>query len=98
RRTPQPGRWKFVLFINQSISGAQTTEPFNGTIAFNTGSVQASGAPSGATLTAGMPQTVTITVTNTGNTTKDFFVDPRLITTTQLSANAFASDQFSIPI
>jgi hypothetical protein len=91
RRDPQAGRWRFIL-SNNTISGAQTALPFSATIALNAVQVSASGVPAGQTLTAGQPQTVTITVTNTGNTPKDFFVDPRLITSTALSLGGFTAN------
>ncbi len=79
RRDPQAGRWMFVFFINDN-SGPQTSIPFTGNIVFNGVNVMSSGVPNdpGITLTVGTSTTMQITVTNTGNTTKDFFVDPRL--------------------
>jgi len=76
RRDPQAGRWRYVLLINDNISGLQTSLPFTATLGFNGVSVGGS-LPNGNTLAAGAPTTVTVAVTNTGNTTKDFFVDGR---------------------
>jgi hypothetical protein len=81
RRDPPAGRWTFILIINNNISGAQTSEPFSGTITFNGASVSAPAMPQGATLTAGVTKTVPVTITNTGNTAKTYFADPRLSTT-----------------
>jgi hypothetical protein len=78
-RNPAAGRWQFVLLLNDTISGSQTSLPFNATITFNGVRVQATLPNSAAQqLPAGSPVTAQVTVTNTGNTTKDFFVDPRL--------------------
>src|SRR5262249_28739844 len=79
RRDPEPGRWRFVLLINRTVSGAQTALPFIGTIAFNAVQAQASGLPgaSATVLQQGVPVNATIQIANTGNTAKDFFVDPR---------------------
>jgi len=84
RRDPQPGRWRFLLVINYTVSGRQTSLPFNAAIQFNGVGVEAGGVPTdpGVTLPRGAAVTIPVTVTNTGNTAKDFFVDPRLITTT----------------
>ena len=56
------------------------TEPFTGSISFAAPAVTSSGIPGSpkAVLPAGQPVTATITVTNTGNTAKDFVTDPRL--------------------
>lgn len=79
RRDPLPGRWEFVFLINDN-SGPRTSIPFTAHIVFNGVSVSASGVPNdpGITLPQGQPVNATITVTNTGNTTKDFSVDARL--------------------
>jgi hypothetical protein len=69
----------FVFLINDN-SGPQTSIPFTGNIVLNGVNVTSSGVPNdpGITLTPGTTTTMQIQVTNTGNTTKDFFVDPRL--------------------
>jgi len=91
RRDPQPGRWRFVLLINYSVSGRQTSLPFNANIQFNGVGVETRGVPNdaGVTLAQGASVTVPVTVTNTGNTAKDFFIDPRLITTTVYSLGGY---------
>lgn len=80
RRDPEAGLWRFVLIINNNISGAQTSLPFNASIALNAVNVTASDLPNDAntTLAAGQTKTVTVTIKNTGNTTKSYFIDPRL--------------------
>jgi hypothetical protein len=79
RRNPEPGRWRFVLLINVMVSGLETAQPVTGAIAFNTVQAQASGLPSAPStvLKQGVPVNATIQIANTGNTTKDFFLDPR---------------------
>jgi len=93
RRDPQPGQWRFLLLINNNVSGRQTSLPFTATLRFNGVKVDATGVPNDASVT--LPQSATvsvpITVTNTGNTTKDFFVDPRLAQTTQLSLGGYTT-------
>ena len=78
--SPASGRWTVVLLVALPVDGAHLTEPFTGSISFTAPSVTGSGIPSSAStvLPAGQPVTATITVTNTGNISKDFFADPRL--------------------
>jgi hypothetical protein len=80
RRDPQAGRWTFVFFINDNTSGLQTALPFVAHIVFNGVATGAAGIPNSPTTTLrrGVARTALITITNTGNTTKDYFVDPRL--------------------
>ncbi len=68
--------------------------PFTVAIAYNGVRVAASSVPSDAsvTLPTGAPVSVPVTVTNTGNTTKDFFVDPRLAHYTPLSLGGSTVD------
>jgi len=78
--SPAPGRWTLVLLVALPVNGARLSEPFSGALSFTTPSVTSSGIPNSAStvLPAGQPVTATITVTNTGNISKDFFADPRL--------------------
>ncbi|MDQ2829783.1 MAG: S8 family serine peptidase, partial [Chloroflexota bacterium] len=94
RRDPQAGRWHVILFINDNTSGRQTSLPFSATITYNGVRVAGPGAPNdtGITLPQGAPVSVPVTVTNTGNTTKDFFVDPRLALYAPLSLGGYAVD------
>jgi hypothetical protein len=78
--TPAPGLWTLVLNVAGPGDGAHLSEPFTGSISFAAPSVSSSGIPNSPStvLPAGQPVTATITVTNTGNTRKDFFADARL--------------------
>ena len=80
RRAPQPGRWTLVLSVAGPGNGARLSEPYAGSISFTAPSVHSHGIPNSPTrvLRAGHPVTATITVTNTGNSAKDFFADARL--------------------
>ena len=77
---PQAGRYHFIFLINGMISGQQTSIPFNVSVGYNGASASAPGLPNapGAALTQGTSTVIPVQVTNTGNTTKDFFVDSRL--------------------
>lgn len=80
RTAPQPGLWTLVLLVAGPGNGAHLSEPFTGTVSFTAPSVKTLGIPNspGTVLPAGKPVTATIAVTNTGNSTKDFFADARL--------------------
>ena len=86
-RTPMPGLWTVSLLTFAPLDGAHLSEPFTGTISFTPPAVTSKGLPTspGTVLAAGKPVTATITVTNTGRITKDFFADPRLKTLAHLT-------------
>ncbi|MDB5059156.1 MAG: Bacillopeptidase, partial [Chloroflexi bacterium] len=77
---PAAGRWEFMLILVRNIPGQQTTLPFRAKISFNSVNVRAPNLPNDAHVTLQSHATlkVPVKVTNTGNTTKAFFVDPRL--------------------
>ena len=82
RLDPGAGVWRLVLLVNNNISGASTLVGFTADVAFNTVNVTASNLPTAKTkLAAGQATTVAVNITNTGNTTKAYYVDPRLNTT-----------------
>ena len=85
-RNPEPGSWKFVLDLNYFASGLQTSLPFMGTLAYNTVNVTAPTLPNSAStnLPSGQAVAVPVQITNTGNTTENYFVDARLAQTTEL--------------
>jgi hypothetical protein len=78
---PAAGRWTLVLLDIGSDDGAHLSEPFTGNISFTPPVVTSRGIPNSPTrvLRAGHPVKATVTVTNTGNSAKDFFADPRLV-------------------
>jgi hypothetical protein len=83
RRTPAPGRWTLVVSLNQradALDGQNFAEPFTGNIDFNPVPVSADGLPNSplAIIAQGRAATATVRVTNTGSSSKSFFVDPRL--------------------
>ena len=84
-RTPAAGLWTVSLLTFAADDGQHLSEPFTGRISLSPPPVTSKGLPDSAstTLTAGQPVTATITVTNTGNITKDYFADPRLDGQTQ---------------
>src|SRR5215471_9017512 len=95
---PQNGLWTLVLNVAGPGDGAHLSEPFTGSISFAAPSVSSSGIPNSPStvLPAGQPVTATITVTNTGNSRKDFFADARL--NGQVPQELLGSDVNNVPL
>jgi hypothetical protein len=100
RRDPVAGRWLFVLSINNTIGGSATAQPFQATISFNGVRLLSRGIPTSkrTVLHPGKPVVAEIALLNTGVTTKDFFLDPRLATTGLVPLQAPDSYSVSLPI
>ncbi|HTZ93322.1 MAG TPA: S8 family serine peptidase [Streptosporangiaceae bacterium] len=98
---PVPGTWTLVVDFAEPIVGDELSQPFTGNIKFNDVSVSAAGVPDSARahLSAGTPVTVPVTITNNGRQTADFYVDPRLTSTTTLTlAPQFGAPETGIPL
>lgn len=74
--SPQAGRWRFILFVVNPVSGAELAQQFTGVISFNKVKASESGIP--AKLPAGKASTVKVTYTNTGTAPVRLQIDPRL--------------------
>jgi subtilisin family serine protease len=96
--SPAPGLWTLVLNVAGPGDGAHLSEPYTGSISFGAPSVSSSGIPNSPStvLPAGQPVTATITVTNTGNSRKDFFADARL--NGQVPQELLGSDVNNVPL
>jgi hypothetical protein len=78
-RNPAAGVWRFDLVEDLYGSGAQTQEPFTGTVTFNGVQVDGSEVPNSASTTlTPANNTVTVTVTNNGNTPEEYYIGGRL--------------------
>ena len=99
RYTPQPGRWQFVLLLNSTASGNQTSIHFAASIGFNTAKVAAPGLPNDPSvgLPAGTPVTIPVAVTNTGVVTEQYFADARLRTLGMQPLLALLNPQGTLP-
>ncbi len=100
RRDPAPGRWLFVLLINNNIGGSATSQAFHATIGFNGVRLQSRGIPNkpSVRLPAGKPVDAEILIDNTGLTSKTFFLDPRLATLGPVALQAPDSYSVTLPI
>jgi hypothetical protein len=98
---PVAGTWTLVVDFAEPVPGDELSQPFTGDIRFNNVSVSAAGVPDSASthLTAGTPVTVPVKITNNGAQAADFFVDPRLTSTTTLTlAPQFGAPETGIPL
>ena len=89
---PIQGTWTLIVDFAEPIAGDEVSQPFTGSIAFNAVNVSAAGMPdsAGTTLPAGQPVTVPVTITNNGEQAEDFFVDPRLASSTTVALAPFS--------
>jgi len=89
---PIKGTWTLIIDFPDPVVGDELSQPFHGTVAFNAASVSAKTLPhsTGTKLAAGTPVTIPVKVTNTGHQAEDFFVDPRLNSSTTLALAPFS--------
>jgi len=79
-RQPAPGRWSFVLATVSPVGGTTTAGQFTGTVSLGAPPIHASGVPDSArgAIPSGGQRAASVTVTNSGNTPMNVFIDPRL--------------------
>ena len=85
---PAPGTWTLVVNFISPTPGTEVADPFTGTISFTpAGQLAAPALPdsSATTLPAATADTIPVTITNNGNAPEDYFLDPRLTTTTTMT-------------
>jgi len=83
-----PGTWTLVVDFNDPVlatpsTGNETSQPYTGQIKLSSlVSASAPALPDSASTTESAPLTVPVTITNHGSAPEDFFLDPRLDSTT----------------
>ncbi len=85
---PDPGTWTLVVTFISPTPGTEVADPFTGTVSFApAGRLAAPTLPDSASkrLPAGVAKTIPVTITNTGTAPEDYFLDPRLATTTTMT-------------
>ena len=85
---PDKGTWTLAVAFEGPTPGVEVADPFTGSVSFATaGSETAATLPdSPATkLAAGASVTVPVTIKNTGSAAEDYYLDPRLSTSTTLT-------------
>jgi hypothetical protein len=89
---PVQGTWTLIVDFARPVVGDEVSQPFSGSIAFNAVNDSAATMPDSAstTLPAGQPVTVPVTITNNGAQAEDFFLDPRLDSSTTLALAPFS--------
>ena len=77
---PVPGTWTLIVDFAEPTAGNEISQVYTGNIKFNRVSASVSGLPNNVNhkLPAGTPVTVTVTITNNGAASEEYFVDPRL--------------------
>ena len=98
RRNPVKGRWLLSLDFANPVSGLAVSQPFGGTVSFDSVKVGAS-LPSGSKVLAkGKAVTVPVKVTNTGVAPLTYFVDGRLNTVGDLPLAEKSGKSTDIPL
>ena len=98
---PWPGRWRFVLIVQNPVSGRDIDLKFSGTIVRSTGrnNVRAIGIPNSpsTTLAAGTPVTAHVLYQNTGATSLLIEADPRLNQTGDVALAPIGNPTATLP-
>lgn len=89
---PIKGTWTLIIDFAEPVVGNEISQPFSGHVTFDSVMVSAKALPTktSTTLAAGTPVTVPVTITNKGDQAEDFFLDPRLNSSTTLNLAPFS--------
>ena len=85
---PDKGTWTLIVNFEGPVPGTEVADPFTGTVSFATAGAEAAATlpdNTATTLAAGASDTIPVTITNTGSAAEDYYLDPRLTTTTTMT-------------
>jgi hypothetical protein len=86
--SPDQGIWTLVVAFEGPMPGTEVADPFTGTVSFATAGAEAAATlpdNAGTKLAAGASDTIPVTITNTGSAPEDYYLDPRLTTSTTMT-------------
>jgi hypothetical protein len=97
---PVRGTWTLVVDFAEPVVGNEVSQPYTGNIRFNRTKASATGLPdsTSAKLAAGKRVTVPVKITNRGAAEADFFIDPRLTASAQLTLSPLDPPQTGISL
>jgi Subtilase family/Peptidase inhibitor I9 len=95
---PVAGRWTLIVDFAGAEPGDLISQPFRGQIQFNSARIRGFGVPNGRRLVAGKAVTVPVQITNTGVAPEDYFVDPRLNTTQNITLAQLGQGTVPLPM
>ncbi|HEX3688121.1 MAG TPA: S8 family serine peptidase [Solirubrobacteraceae bacterium] len=95
---PNPGRWTLIVDFAGAEPGDLIAQPYRGQIEFNSAQVHGIGVPNGNKLVAGKAVTVPVRITNTGVAPEDYFIDPRLNTTENITLAPLGPSTVPLPM
>ncbi len=94
---PQAGRWRYVVVVENPVSGKELTEAFTGQVSFNRFTAVLAGLPT--SLRSGRTTTAKVTVTNPGPAPIAVQTDARVADYEHLQlAPQFAGSTFDLPL
>jgi hypothetical protein len=84
---PKPGTWTLIVDFAGPVVGNEISQPYSGNVRLDDTDISISGLPNtqNVTLSAGVPVTVPVKITNHGIAQQAFFVDARLNSVTNIS-------------
>lgn len=97
---PDAGLWTLVVDFYNQVSGTAVSQPFTVSMTSTPVGVTETGLPASAStsLPVGRPLTVPVTVTNSGTSPEEYFVDARLESSTSLPLAAVDGDTLAVPV
>lgn len=97
---PAAGMWTLIIEFTSPVQGNEVTDNYTGTMRFATIPVSAKGLPDSAVtkLTPGKAVTVPVEIKNTGSAAENFFIDPRLSSTSTYTVMTSSESTEPLPL